>query len=244
MIFDNHVHMGWYSNGYHTPYEIWSAIEYAGIDKIAVSSTSTCAELYNNIKTEFYQLMAIAGQENIYPILWITPNMIKKHWPIQKLIKSKIKWRGLKMHWQAHPDFYSERELTNEVLKLSKLMGNLPILLHTGEFDTCRANVFEPIISENPDVKFILAHGRPINETVTLLKKYNNVWTDTAFMPNEDIIFLIEEGVVDKILYGTDFPINSVYYTSLSNYSYLKSKLAHIKLIDKNILHHTIFELG
>ena len=241
MIIDNHVHMGWYSNGYHSPLEIWSVINKAGINKIAVSSTSTCAELYDNIKTEFHQLISIAGKENILPVLWITPTMIKKHWPIQNLIKSKIKWKGLKMHWRAHPEFYREKELTDKVLKLSGLMGNLPILLHTGEFNTCHSNVFEPILSENPEMKFILAHGRPINETVSLIKKYNNVWTDTAFMTNNDIIILKKEGVINKILFGTDLPINSVYFPSLSNESYLISKIIEINKIDKNILAQTIF---
>ena len=51
-MIDNHVHVGWYTDGYHSPKEVWQAELDAGIDEIAVSSTSTCAELYKLVVRE------------------------------------------------------------------------------------------------------------------------------------------------------------------------------------------------
>lgn len=47
-MIDNHVHIGWYADGYHYPKSVWMAEIEAGINEIAVSSTSTCAELYRH----------------------------------------------------------------------------------------------------------------------------------------------------------------------------------------------------
>lgn len=241
MIIDNHVHMGWYSNGYHSPVEVWLALKKAGIDKCAVSSTSTCAELYNNIKTEFCQLMAIAGQENIFPILWITPLMIKKEWPLKKLIHSKIEWRGIKLHFLANREFYSNPTLVLKVVDLSYSLGNLPILLHTGEWKYCHAGYFENLISHNPGIKFILAHGRPLNELLSLMKKYNNVWTDCSFMPEEHLKTLCNHSLTERILFGTDAPVNTVYYPFLLTEDFIKNKIIEVCRVDKVILSNKIY---
>ena len=49
MIIDNHVHVGWFTDGYHSPKEIWVSEMAAGVDGMAVASTSTCAELYKDV---------------------------------------------------------------------------------------------------------------------------------------------------------------------------------------------------
>lgn len=57
MIIDNHVHVGWYRDGYHSPKEIWEAETAAGVDEICVSSTSTCAELYDIVIEEMIEFL-------------------------------------------------------------------------------------------------------------------------------------------------------------------------------------------
>ena len=216
MIIDSHVHVGWYINGYHSPLAVWGSLYKAGVSKICVSSTSICAELYNNVKTEFYQLIALAGRDNIKPILWITPKMIKKKWPLKYLFKSKIEWYGIKLHYIAHPQFANSIFWETNYIQIAKRLGNVPVLLHTGEWDTCRAAVFQQIIVDNPDLTFALAHGRPIHETIFLMKQYPNMWTDTAFMPIEDIKKLKEECLTARTIFGSDAPINRIYYPDLS----------------------------
>ena len=39
MIIDNHVHVGWFTDGYHSPKEIWGSEMAAGVDGMAVAST-------------------------------------------------------------------------------------------------------------------------------------------------------------------------------------------------------------
>ncbi|MCH5347211.1 MAG: amidohydrolase family protein [Muribaculaceae bacterium] len=242
MSVDNHVHVGWYSDGYHSPHEVWHALRKAGILKACLSSTSICAELYHNVKTEFFQLFALAGRENIKPILWITPRMIKKKWPLEYLFNSKIEWYGIKLHYIAHPQFANSNFLETNYILIAKRLGNVPVLLHTGEWDTCRAAVFQQIIVDNPDLTFVLAHGRPIHETIFLMKRYPNVWTDTAFMPIEYVKKLKEEGLTARTMFGSDAPINRIYYPDLSTEEYLKARIAEVKGIAPEILSNCVYD--
>ena len=241
MIIDNHVHMGWFSDGYHSPLEIWRSLKEAGVDSSVVSSTSTCAELYHNIQTEFYQLFSIAGKGNIFPILWLTPAMLLKRWPLKKLLRSNIEWRGIKLHYISHPLWSKTPCLLYQALDIARNLGNVPVLLHTGDWEICHAGVFETVIAANSDLKFVLAHGRPIDETINLMKHRTNVWTDTAFMPTGDIKKLIAVGLTDKVLFGSDVPINRIYYAHLSTKDYLRSRIKAIREIDPVILTTTIY---
>ena len=241
MIIDNHVHIGWFKDGYHSPVEVWEGIRKTNISKIVVSSTSTCADLYHNILTEFYQLISIAGKNNIIPILWLTPKILLKNWALKKLLKSKIDWQGIKLHYISNPSFGENSNLVNKALSIARLLGDVPVLLHTGDWENCHAGVFETIIEENPDLKFILAHGRPIEETIKVLKMYSNAYTDTAFMPLDNINVLKKNELSQKVLFGSDIPINRVYFPQYSTNEFLKIRLNEIEGIDSKILNNTIF---
>ena len=56
------------------------------------------------------------------------------------------------------------------------------------------------------------AHARPLEQTVTLMKAYQNVWGDTAFVSAENVVKLCDEGLSDRILWGTDYPIPRYFY--------------------------------
>lgn len=232
-MIDSHVHVGWFVDRYHAPDEITIALREVGIDTIAVSSTSTCAEEYDYVINEMLWFQEEWG-EHVFPFLWITPQMIRTE-GINKLLSAGIKWRGLKMHWQANPEFCYNSRLLHQVMAHVDLL-NLPILLHTGEFPECHASVFESLLEQFHSRTFILAHGRPLNETEKLLEKFRNIYVDTAFMPIENVLYLIKKGLSTKILWGSDCPINEHFYPKVSTPEYLKSQLSNFrKEISKHI---------
>ena len=100
---------------------------------------------------------------------------------------------------------------------------NVPILLHTGDFKECHASVFKPLSLENPDLTFVLAHSRPIDETLDVLQNCTNTMVDTAFMPPQYVLRLAENGYTDRILFGTDAPINLLFYEDRTTTEYIKS---------------------
>lgn len=224
-MIDNHAHVGWYTNGYHSPKEVWCAEKEAGVDDIAVSSTSTCAELYKLVIQEMKELKRLGGI-HIHPILWITPRMMRTY-GIRKMMNSKISWEGIKMHWEAHKEWYYNPGLVKRVLEIAG-ERHLPVLLHTGRFKECHAAVFTELCKSHPNITFVLAHGRPVDEAINILLSASNSFVDTAFMPVEDLKIIADIGLADRILFGTDAPINTVYYHRATS-DYIVDSLGQIR---------------
>lgn len=216
---DNHVHIGWYADGYHAPFEVWQAEQEAGIDEIVVSSTSTCAELYKLVVREMRELIHIGGSR-IHPLLWITPRMMKT-WGIRYMLHSRIPWEGVKMHWRAHREWFYNRPLLIRALEVAKRL-KVPVLLHTGDFKECHARVFLDLCCQHEDLTFVLAHGWPINETIEVLTTCRKAYVDTAFMPVADVVTLVQNGLAGRMLFGTDAPINQVFYNEMTTVQYIK----------------------
>lgn len=223
---DNHVHVGWYTDGYHSPQEVWQAELEAGIERMVVSSTSTCAELYKLVVSEMRELIRLGGP-CIHPILWLTPRMMKT-WGLSYMLHCKIRWQGVKMHWEAHKEWYYNRKLQKKALDVSRKM-KIPVLLHTGEFKECKARVFMNMCKENYDLTFVLAHGRPLDEMKSVLEECPNVYVDTAFMPANHVKDLADARYSKRILFGTDAPINLLYNKNVSITDYIRSNLAELK---------------
>lgn len=225
---DSHVHVGWFVDRYHAPDKVSKSLRNIGVDTIAVSSTSTCAEEYDLILHEFSWLYE-EWQENLFPVLWVTPKMLQGN-GLKKLLDSDINWKLIKMHWYAHPEFYNNSALIDCLLCNEKLKA-LPMLLHTGEFPECHASVFSHLIETHTERNFILAHGRPLLETTQILRQYPNVFVDTAFMPISHIQQLITLGLSNKIIWGSDTPINLHYVSNLATEEYLSQRLKELKTI-------------
>ena len=56
-------------------------------------------------------------------------------------------------------------------------------------------------------VRCILAHCRPVLETIALFHRHPNVYGDTAFLPHEKVLEIITAGFKTRLLPGSDFPI-------------------------------------
>lgn len=89
---------------------------------------------------------------------------------------------------------------------------NMPILIHCGPDECDSPKRFLDWFLIYNDVSFVLAHLRPAEDTIMVMKKCKNVWTDTAFASEDSIKFANKEGMGDRVLYGTDYPINKNCY--------------------------------
>ena len=229
MIIDNHVHTGWFTDGYHTAKDVWYSAKSAGIDGVAVSSTSTCAERYKDVVRELRELKRLGG-ERVHPVLWLTPTMMKRRYALPYMLRSKVDWQGVKMHWEAHPEWAHNAQLVSKALEVARRM-DVPVLLHTGAFDTCHAGLFLELVCDNSDLTFVLAHARPVDEAIEALKHCQNVYVDLAFVPMADLQVLLSEGFADRILFGTDAPINKVFYPDISTDDYIKQQIENVRQV-------------
>lgn len=208
-VLDAHVHIGQFNDQYTSPTELKHFFDSVGVERFAASSTSTCEGNYEKVIAEIIELVKICGKRFL-PVLWIMPPMLKDG-GLFRMMDSGIRWRCLKIHPQLHPmAWLNDSHEMRWVVAMASVL-QMPLLIHTGEMEGCYPKLYEKSIADFPNVTFILAHGRPINDTIELMKKYPNVWVDTAFMPLEHIRKLCDEKLSERVLWGTDYPIPKYY---------------------------------
>lgn len=210
IIYDSHIHVGQFYNIYTSPTELSVFLETVGVSCFSGSSTTICIGNYDLVLEEIHALHNICG-DSFFPVLWIIPQMLEDG-GLDKFMYSNIHWRCVKIHPQLHPNAWqgNSRKM-KRIVNIAKEL-QVPLLIHTGEMPGCNPLLFEKTIACYSDVTFILAHGRPIIETIKLMKQYPNVWTDTAFMPIENISLLCKENLSDRVLWGTDYPIPKYHF--------------------------------
>lgn len=226
MFNDSHIHIGQFNDIYTTPTELIHYLDSVGVMRFAASSTSICEGDYDKVIAEMQELVE-AGGSKIYPVLWVLPQMLEDG-GLEKFMDSGINWKCVKIHPQLHPKKWlaDERCIVSVCRFASTLL--VPLLIHTGEMSGCYPKQFEHVIKRFPNLVFILAHGRPIEQTVSLMKTYQNVWTDTAFMPINNVVRLYDEKLSDRVLWGTDYPIPKFFFKDLDMKTYYQDLLLEL----------------
>lgn len=244
MLFDPHIHFGQFYDLYTSPTELKRFLDSVGVERFAASSTTICEGDYDKVIAETRELADVCGSRFL-PVLWITQPMLKDGGLFQ-LMDAGIRWRCLKIHPQLHPTTWiDDSHEMKWVVSMASVL-QMPLLIHTGEKEGCRPKLYEKAVLDFPNVTFILAHGRPVSDTIELMKKYPNVWCDTAFMPTENIVKLCDEKLSNRVLWGTDYPIPKYYYPEKDMRTYyldLVQKLVDsISQEDFELITHKNFE--
>ena len=209
---DNHVHIGQFADVYYDPLEIMDVVMAAGMDGLSFSSTSSCKNnvRYSEIEREIAAFMSIISYtaETVRPLLWYNPDYIKQNITIESAF-SDIPYQGIKIHPYAQSwDFTDTKHMETLHAIFDYASGNdMPVLIHTGNSGVDSADRFERFMDEYRGAKCILAHCRPLDVTMELLKKYGNVYCDTSFVPIKDIQQIAASGFASKVIFGSDFPI-------------------------------------
>ncbi len=130
---------------------------------------------------------------------------------IEEIIALGLK--GVKLH----PDFQKFRIDSPECEKIYSLCeGRLPVLLHTGDirFDFSNPESVVPVLEKHKNLTVIGAHFGGWScwkRAAEMLHKYENLYVDCSSTFNwlkiEEVEELIDIYTVDKVLFGTDFPM-------------------------------------
>lgn len=229
MLFDIHVHMGQYFDDYYTPPRILRTLRAAGVSHFAYSSTSAVVTDDSDFLLEERVAMYELSSGKAKPILWVTHDMLKKSKDLSlymndvggKIVGLKV--HGVSEHWDP---FGKNLKRAFDIAKEHKIF----VMLHTGEREECEAGLYNRICSAYADVPVVLAHGRPVQQTVGMLQDCPNTFVDTSFMPYEHLQKLLEAGFTDRILFGTDTPIPGRHLKS-SLPRHLRARIATSKKI-------------
>ena len=226
---DTHVHVGQFKERYFSPVYVSSLLRKLNVQKYVVSSTSAIFGDYHKCQSEYELLRALDG-ENVYPFLWINPDASFND--TEKMIES-CQIKGVKIHCYANKwDLNGEK--INGVFKIAE-ERKLPILIHTGETANCYPTDYKGLIERYKGTKIILGHGRPVNNAIIILGEFENVFVDTAFMPLIGVKAIIAAGYKSKILYGSDMPIDELYYKSSSAGRYYKKLIRWDKALSRDL---------
>jgi len=128
------------------------------------------------------------------------------------LILESVLYEGFKIHPRAQNwDFSDDAtfELAERVFSFAE-KHKLRILIHTGESENDFPRKFEPFIAKYSKCIVQLAHIKNLDEAIYILNNYANVIFDTAFSSQDNILKMQNKGFSNRLVYGSDFPINSV----------------------------------
>lgn len=230
ITFDNHIHIGQYYNTYYNPYKIIRTLKRNNIKGCYFSSTTSCIKWNNDDEKRYYinhideeikEALCEAKELSFdaRPLYWVNP---ERHWSGDKLfdedtiynLLNNSYYKGFKIHtkidkWDINTWNY---DCLFNTICIYANDNNMPIFIHCGVDLQENPIRFKNYYSKYKEVNFILCHMKPFDIVVELMRKYNNIFTDTAFVNIDDISKLIDRGFADRILFGTDYPINN-YYT-------------------------------
>ena len=217
---DNHIHFGEFEEIYYDPVEVLHIVEEKGVTEAAYSSTTSMRKevKYREVYIEIKSAISAFSPELFKPYLWYVPSYIYEGLTVKKAF-SDFPYKGIKLHPFANNWDFSEKEHEHGLHELFAFAQDscLPVLIHTGPNIVDAPKRFELFFGKYPETKIILAHCRPVAEAIEILKKYSNVYGDTAFVPEEWIRLLIENGLGSKIITGSDFPITHYSATHYEN---------------------------
>jgi predicted TIM-barrel fold metal-dependent hydrolase len=211
-LIDAHIHIGQFEELYYDPLEVLTIVFEAGVDELVFSSATSCKDSisYGEVEAEIATVLSKLGPRSprAKPLFWYVPDYANQGVTVETAMNS-LPYCGFKIHPRAH-----QWDLGN-IKTMDILHGlcdyadrkELSILIHTGEDAFEEASKFSALFPEYPGARFILAHGRPLEQTVSLLRRFPNVYCDTAFMPVESFDRIAMEGLAEKAIFGTDFPI-------------------------------------
>lgn len=201
-VVDAHVHVGQFGANYFDPFEIGQFLVRQGVVGCVASTPVAATGKHDEAIRDLDRLMSVAGL-SVWPLLWVTPGLLARHPDLDAPLR-RLPYRGLKIHPRANK--WSEAMLDRAFRAAEK--RSIGILLHTDP--DYPAGIYQDLLLQHPKVKVVLAHGRPIEQAQAVLRECPNAFVDTAFMPLPLIRGLVGQGFGDRIIFGSDAPIDAV----------------------------------
>lgn len=149
---------------------------------------------------------------------------------------------GIKIH-PYHSKIGFDSPKIEAYIKLAEKHG-LPVVVHTDMgFESSPKKVYH-MATKYPKVNFIMVHmglGTDNREAIELISKLPNLYGDTTWVEPENALKMIEKCGIDKLIFGTDNPIDGVntysnkfYQTYLNDFKNKLSSINYDKLFYKN----------
>ena len=224
MIIDSHVHFGSILNFKLPKKDVLLAMEKYSVSKALVSDCEGAEfDAHQKPIPEKEQIPLIVSakktidfakdnQGKIFAAIWVKPHFEQPSAELEYLLKVHQNIvKAIKVH-PFHSAISFDSPQVESFIELAQLL-ELPVITHTASdnFSAC-SHVYD-MAKKYPDVKFIMAHmglGTDNQEAIELCSKLPNLYSDTAWVPMENAIKFIEKCGSEKLLFGSDMPIDGV----------------------------------
>lgn len=139
-----------------------------------------------------------------------------------KIAREELRMRGVTMS-PASQDFHPTDTGAMQVYEEAERLG-MPILFHAGgrftdqsKLEFARPYLLDEVARSFPRLRLVIAQlGQPfIDETICMLAKHPNVFADVSGLLSRPwqaynaMVDANQAGVIDKLLFGSDFPYTS-----------------------------------
>lgn len=212
MICDAHINIGfhhrkdgkWFS---YSPRRICSILRKFDVDEFIYSSMSMAVgnKRIEAVHKEVVEMQKLFGS-GAHPFLLVTPLYLYSD-PHLSILRYGF-YEGVNL--EAYGHWHVNEEKLECVLAVVEELKK-PIMIYTSyDFSASR---FLPAIKRHPNVRFNLAHGCPLRETLNCLRESENVFVDISGMSDAQIDYLATRCVREygnRILWGTNFPATAV----------------------------------
>jgi len=144
--------------------------------------------------------------------IWVKPHNEKIDQEFEEMIKNNIDIiYAIKFHpYHSQTNFDDERSL--QYVDLAKKYG-LPVVVHTADSYESSPMLVYKVAKKYPDVKFVMFHlglGTDNLEAIDLVSSLPNLYGDTSWVTAEKARIAIKKCGANKIMFGTDNPIDGV----------------------------------
>lgn len=222
MIVDTHAHIGKILNFNMTEEMILNSMDKYGIDFMLVSNAEASEvdhkqipipdeEQFNQIELNKRLLDFVRKNKNkLGALLWIKPATEGYSDEFEKLVVDNLDIiYGIKVHPYHSKTPFNSPKLT-EYLKLARKY-KLPVVTHTAnDYDSSPDLVYE-VAQKYPDINFVMVHmglGTDNERAIELISRLPNLYGDSTWVLPEKTIKAIEKCGSNKIMFGSDNPIN------------------------------------
>lgn len=222
MIIDTHVHIGKMLEFDMKKEEVLYSMERYGID-YSIVSDCRASEFDGDLNPippdeQFSQIECARGAVDFakeYPdrigaALWLKPFGECADKELYDFIEENRKYiKALKFH-PFSSNFPFDDAKMDGYMELAEHFS-LPVVSHTGGSDAASCKRVYNMAKRHPDINFVMVHmglGTDNSEAIELISRLPNLYGDTAWVPVENTIKFINEVNDDRIIFGSDNPID------------------------------------